>query len=146
MSDAFGRIERVSTDDELRDWAKGMTGLEAATEMLIRGGYAQEWRPWVRYDEQRGRHWIDFDSIPEQAGGMSGGEQRFLRVAASLGSDSPIILGDEVTGTDRRHVQLILAAIAHAAGVGTPGHDVEHDDNGVAHIVTAPALYTWPEH
>ncbi|MFF1573720.1 hypothetical protein ACFVWR_13285 [Leifsonia sp. NPDC058292] len=35
----------------LRDWARGSTTLVAATELLIRSGFAQEWRPWVHFDE-----------------------------------------------------------------------------------------------
>jgi len=87
-------------EDALRAWAKGLLPLEAATELLIRGGYAGETRPWVQYDEFLERPWIDFASIPELIGGMSGGQQRFLRIAASLGADAPVILADELSGLD----------------------------------------------
>lgn len=144
MSDTTERIEPVGIDDELREWAQGMTTLEAATELLIRGGYAQEGRPWILYDELRRRHWIDFDSLPDSIGGMSGGEGRFLRIAASIGADNPVIVGDEIVGLDRRHVQLVLAAIAHAAGMSEPGRTIEEAADGRPHFVDVGALYTWP--
>lgn len=103
-------------EQELRDWARGMTTLMAATEMLIRGGYAREGRPWIRYDEASRRHWIDFASILDLIGALSGGERRFLRIAASLAGDEPIVLGDEVAGLDHKHANLVLAGIAAAAG------------------------------
>lgn len=145
MSQATEKMTAMTTNHELREWAKGIATLEAATEMLIRADFAQDWRPWVRYDEERGRHWIDFAVIPEEAGGMSGGQQRFLRIAASLGSDAPVIIGDEVTGLDRKHVQLVLAAIAHAAGMATDGRTIQEGADGVPHLVNVDPLYTWPE-
>ena len=102
----------------LRAWAKGLYPLEAATELLIRGGFAQSWRPWV-LGRDHGGYWIDFTEIPVNVGGASGGERRFLLFAASLSDvvDLPgDTLGDLVSGLDRGNVNLILAAIAHAAG------------------------------
>lgn len=96
-------------DDQLRSWAKGAYGLEAATELLISPG-----TPWIR--EESGRPWIDFDSIPDHLGGCSGGERRFLILVASLGSDVQVVLGDAVSGLDREYLDLALAGIAHAAG------------------------------
>lgn len=134
----------MSVDDELREWARGMTTLEAATEMLIRAGFADESRPWIRYDELRRRHWVDFEAIPDATGGMSGGETRFLRIAASLGADVPVILGDEITGLDRTRVQLVLAGIAHAAGMAAEGRTLEEDADGRPRFVNVGALYSWP--
>lgn len=106
------------TDIEgLRAWARGMLTLEAGTEMLIRAGYAQSWRPWVREDTGRQRHWIDFESIPDLSLGMSGGQQRFLRLAASLAGDVPIMMGDDLTGIDSAHAGYVLDAIAHVTQV-----------------------------
>lgn len=131
-------------EDGLRAWAKGMLPLEAATELLIRGGYAGESRPWVLYDEGRARPWIDFASIAELCGGMSGGQQRFLRIAASLGADTPVILADELSGIDREHIVLVLAAVAHTAGAHEPGSTIGQDDAGVPRIQRTEALYEWP--
>lgn len=130
-------------DDQLREWARGMNPLAAATELLIRTGYAQRDRPWVRYDDDRRRPWIDFQAIPELLGGLSGGQQRVLRIAASLGADVPIILADEISGIDRDVVVLVLAAIAHASGTHEPGRSIDFID-GQPRIVAVDALYTWP--
>jgi hypothetical protein len=131
-------------EDALRAWAKGLLPLEAATELLIRGGYAGEGRRWVLYDEERQRPWINFASIPELIGAMSGGQQRFLRIAASLGGDVPVILADELTGIDRDHVELVLAAVAHTAGAHEPGSTIRLDDAGTPTVVRTEALYEWP--
>lgn len=130
-------------EQALRDWARGLLALEAATELLVRGGYAGASRPWVRHSEDDGRPWIDFASVPEHVGGMSGGEQRYLRIAASLGADFPIILADELAGLDRAHLALVLAAIAHTGEAHKPGRTIELV-GGHPQLVNAPALYTWP--
>ena len=54
--------------DALRAWAKGMYTYEAATELLLRafnGRYADARQPWIRTDDDSGKPWIDFESIPE---------------------------------------------------------------------------------
>lgn len=107
-----------------RAWADGMYTAEAATELLIRafgGTMADPSRPWIRTSD-RG-HWIDFESIPDHLGALSGGEQRLLQIAASIGSSyAPAInLGDEISGLDRPTLHLVLAALAHAgAATNTP--------------------------
>ncbi|MFP5368375.1 MAG: hypothetical protein ACLGIS_16355 [Actinomycetes bacterium] len=110
--------------DDLRAWARGMYTTEAATELLIRGfggKFATPGNPWVHTStEPQGpgqvSAWIDFASIPEEAGMLSGGERRFLMLAASLAEDVPVVLGDVVPGLDRENLDLVLAAIAHAGG------------------------------
>ncbi|PNH79215.1 ABC transporter ATP-binding protein [Arthrobacter sp. AFG20] len=110
--------------DDLRAWARGMYTIEAATELLIRGfggKFAAPGNPWVHTSaEPQGpsqvNAWIDFAGIPEEAGVFSGGERRFLMLAASLAEDVPVALGDVVSGLDRENLDLVLAAIAHAGG------------------------------
>jgi hypothetical protein len=46
----------------------------------------------------------------------SGGEQRMLRLAASLGDGIPVNLRDALTGIDGHGIQLVLQAVLHAAG------------------------------
>lgn len=137
-----------ATDEALRGWARGLLPLEAATEMLIRGGFGQPWRRWMKRDEDNGdRLWIDFGSIPELIGGMSGGQRRYLMIAASLGSSGDevvrVALEDEIPGLDRAHLQLVLAAIAHAGGATASGRTIEIIDNEPRIVATEP-LYAWP--
>jgi len=104
--------------EQLRAWASGSYPLEAATELLIRafdGRFVEPGWPWM-HPTVHG-HWIDFAAIADQIGGLSGGEQRLLRIASSIGSpDATVNLGDCLSGVDRPTLQLVLAAVAHAAG------------------------------
>lgn len=111
----------------LRGWAQGLYPLMAATELLIRSGWAGPNRSWVRdgtVTERRYRPWIDFAMLGDPAviGAYSGGEQRFLRIAASLGTDGPdgvrINLSDELSGMDLHHASLVLSALTIATGYG----------------------------
>lgn len=94
-----------------------------------------------------GRVYVIFSEIPDMIGGYSGGEQRLLMIAASLGADQDapvrISLEDELPGLDREHAQLVLAAIAHAAGFHQPGRSIELVDE-TPRLVDVDALYTWP--
>ncbi|MEO7015108.1 MAG: hypothetical protein ABI067_01030 [Leifsonia sp.] len=138
--------ESTSSDEHLaglREWARGMTTLVAATELLIRAGFAQDWRPWVHYDELARRPWVNFDEIPELSGGMSGGQRRLLNIAASLGGTTPIILADEVAGLDRMWTELVSIAIVHAAGFTKTTSDVVMEDDKPT-IISVPPLAQWP--
>lgn len=136
----------MTSDDDhaasLREWAAGMTTVVAATELLIRTGFAQEWRPWV-HTEASGA-WINFDEIPELMGGMSGGEQRLLSIAASIGGAHPIVLGDEIVGLDRQRAELVSIAIIHAAGFTEATSDVVMEDDE-PHFIMVPPLAQWPD-
>lgn len=133
----------------LRAWAKGAYALEAATELLIRKGWAGPGMAWVELDEDRTppRPWIDFDAIPFNIGVYSGGEQRFLRIAAALGGDTSMVnLHADVSGLDREHVALVLAAIAHANG--SHEHSVwefEPETGRPLGYHAGESLYPWPE-
>ena len=110
--------------DDLRAWARGMYTIEAATELLLRGfggKFASPGNPWVHTSTEppgpgQVKAWIDFASIPEQAGMLSGGERLFLMLAASLAEDVSVVLGDVMPGLDRENLDLVLAVIAHAGG------------------------------
>ena len=133
--------------DDLRAWAKGAYTTEAGTELLIRafgGRFAAPGQPWVREDELSGKPWIDFEAIPDETGALSGGERRFLMVAASLAEDVPVALGEVLPGLDREAVELVLAAVAHCAG----SHEhsgITHHDDGTATVHRLPSLYEWPK-
>lgn len=135
----------MTTSQELRDWAKGALPLEAATELLLRGfsgRFAEPGWPWMKTDD--GRPWIDFGSIPDEIGGLSSGEQRFLMIAASLGGDDVrISLSDEMS-LDRTLLELVLAAMAHAAGSHQDSVVVEQP-GGVLGFERRKSLYPWPE-
>lgn len=128
----------------LREWAAGLSSLAAATELLIHAGFAGEHWAWVRYDEPAAMPWIAFDEIPDLIGSLSGGEQRLLQIASSLGADTPIILGDLVPGLDRKATELVMVAIAQAAGFTEPS-DEAVVQGGEARVVTEPPLALWPE-
>jgi hypothetical protein len=138
----------MTHDDELRAWAKGSYTLEAATELLLRafgGRYARTGHPWVRQEDTEGSVWIDFTAVPEHLDGLSGGERRFLLLAASLAEDVPVALGDVIPGLDRGNLDLVLAAIAHAGG-SHQHSDVRTNDDGS--MVLKPgyldSLHPWP--
>lgn len=137
----------------LRAWAKGLYPLEAATELLIRGGFAQKWRPWVHpcdddWTDRQGWHYIDFEHLPEHIGGASGGERRFLLFAASLSDRCDLgereRLGDLVSGLDRSKVRLMLAAVAHAAGTHEGVELIRDNDGRPTGYQRVGTLYAWP--
>ena len=79
-------------------------------------------------------------------GALSGGERRFLLLAASLVEDVPVVLGDVVPGLDRVNLDLVLAAVAHAGG-SHQHSDIETKEDGsmVLHRGYLDALYPWPQ-
>ena len=46
----------------------------------------------------------------------SGGEQRLLKITASLADGIPVDLRDTLTGLDDSNIQLLITAIRHASG------------------------------
>jgi hypothetical protein len=54
---------------------------------------------------------LDAGSLP-----CSGGEQRMLRLAASIADGIPVGLRDTLTGIDRRNIELLITAVLHARG------------------------------
>lgn len=87
--------------DRLRAWAKGAYPLEAGVELLIRHGKAvYDGAPWITDD---GEHaWLDANVLLDESGAWSGGEQRIVRLAASLIGDERVNLSDDLSGNDRR--------------------------------------------
>jgi hypothetical protein len=51
---------------------------------------------------------------------VSGGEQRILRIAASIAGGTPVTLRDAIPGLDDRNLKLTITAIRHAAGHRPP--------------------------
>ncbi len=141
----------MSTDNsrhhaQLRAWANGNHGMEAATELLIRGfngRFAGPGNPWIH--PTTSGHWIDFDTIPAQSGALSGGEQRFLQIAAALNDgDTTVNLGRALAGLDSHHVHLVLAAVAHASG--THEHqEIAFRPHGAVTFARPGAIYRWDQ-
>jgi ADP-ribose pyrophosphatase YjhB (NUDIX family) len=112
----------------LRAWARGIYPDEAGVELLI--GHA------VFLD--RADFTSRFISIPGDGAGLavidwraaiaalddslpcSGGENRMLRLAASLADGIPVNLRDALTGLDDRGIQLVINAVLHASGHRPP--------------------------
>lgn len=111
----------------LRAHAQGVYCLEAAAELLI----AQS---WLRRADFSGKfinigpglldsqalaivNWtaaisaLDAGELP-----CSGGEQRMLRMTASIGGGIPVNLQDGLTGIDEHNIQLVLRAVLHTSG------------------------------
>ena len=61
------------------------------------------------------------DSLP-----CSGGEQRMLRLAASLAGGIPVNLRDALAGVDDRSIQLVIKAVLHASGHRPPSEFHDH--------------------
>lgn len=147
----------LDTHTALRAWAKGIYPLEAGVELLIRtsgGRFADTSQPWIQPGVDPGWWWVDVDQLnDDNLGALSGGEARLLRIAASLLGGAPASLYESVPGLDREHVQLVLAAIAHASGshehVGAPAPDLEcryrTSDGTRMSIPRLGSLYPWPD-
>jgi hypothetical protein len=110
----------------LRAHARGLYCDEAAAELLI----AQSWLRHPDFTSQfitvhpsisdgQPMAVIDWAAAVAALGTSmpsSGGEQRMLRITASMGGGIPVDLRDTLTGIDDRNVQLLLRAVRHASG------------------------------
>jgi len=134
----------MTTIEALRAWAAGSYADMAAVELLARafgGRFAGAGRPWIGTDTA-GRIWLDGDAL-RAASGLSGGERRVLALVAALVDAQPVEIVDVVSGLDRHHLDLVLAALAHAGG------SQEHaaltlDPDGTAHLSSPGSLHPWP--
>lgn len=139
MSDRFVR-------EALREWADGSRSQEAAVELLIRGldgRFARAGHPWMRRVGVRG--WgLDCSAVSaEPIGTLSGGQQQFLRLVASLGGGVPVDLRSDLQQLDRGVQDLVLAAVAHAMG-SHEGVQVIHGRGGEAGFQEVQSLHPWP--
>ena len=82
----------------------------------------------------------------DQTGHLSGGEQRLLRIVASLAGGEPVSLADNIPGLDRELTYLVLAALAHAGGTHEhPDIRVDHQRGVAAQYGRLPSLHPWPD-
>ena len=112
----------------LRAAAAGLHPDEAAAGLLISHGSFLHRDDFTRHvhtgtsisDGITPMAWIDWDStLAALDGGQlpaSGGEQRILRLAASIAAGHPVSLRDAIPGLDHRNLHLVTTAIRHAAG------------------------------
>ena len=135
--------------DRLRPWATGSLPLAAAVELLIRafdGRFARHEQPWIRI-EANGYAWLDDHALAAGLGRLSGGERRVLSIVAALADTSGnrrIDLADAITEIDRTHLDLVLAALAHAAGSHLDSTLVLADNGDSVRLVHLSTLHPWP--
>ncbi|HUZ26489.1 MAG TPA: hypothetical protein VMV07_22265 [Streptosporangiaceae bacterium] len=110
----------------LRAHARGLYCDEAAAELLIaqswlrRPGFASQFitiHPGIPDGQPMAV--VDWAAAVAALGTSmpsSGGEQRMLRITASMGGGIPVDLRDTLTGIDDQNVQLLLRAVSHASG------------------------------
>ena len=113
----------------LRACARGLYPAEASVELLINQGV------FLRRSDFRDRFVLMGTSITDgittmaeidwpttitalDAGDLpcSSGEQRILRLAASLANGIPVDLRDALSGLDDRNIELTITAVLHASG------------------------------
>lgn len=134
----------MTTIEALRAWAAGSYADSAAVELLAHafdGRFARAGHPWMGTDAS-GRTWLDGDAL-RAASGVSGGERQVLALVAALIDEQPVEIVDVVSGLDRHHLDLVLAALAHAGG----SHEhavVVLDPDGAAHLSSPGSLHPWP--
>lgn len=145
----------TATVEGLRHWAKGIYPLEAGIEVLTRafsGRFTAAGYPWVQPTDD-GSYFLDVDQLnADTTGALSGGEQRVLRIVASLLGGAPVNLYEDLPGLDREHVQLVLAAVAHASGSHQHSGDLVPDPEGRYRAADGTrlsfakldSLYPWP--
>lgn len=128
----------------LREWAHGLYTTEAGVELLIRawGGRLLS-GPWISSDAANGTVWFDTRKVRE-AGYLSGGERRLLDLAASITADRPVHLGDTLSGLERHATELVLAAVAHAAGSHEHSRLITSPGGRATGFERLTSLYPWP--
>lgn len=133
----------------IRAWAKGMYPAEAGAELLIRSGWADRldrsgFVDWARDDTTA---WPKVGEFLEDAGHLSGGERRQVRLIASfLGQRQALygdtedgtarnrtVLDDDLPGVGRGFIRLVMSAVGHAAGLHeSGGNPLPWPDDGPA--------------
>jgi len=107
--------------DALRAGAQGVYTLEAATSLIIAHGTwlaREDFRDHIYHATQTAT--IDWEAVSRalNAGELpsSAGENRLLKLAASLAGQAQVVLGDVVTGLDDRNIEILVKAVLHASG------------------------------
>lgn len=135
---------RISIQDRVRNWARGVYPLEAGVELLIRAGRVHTSASWI-IEQSDDFASVDVDDLLARSGPWSGGQQRIVRIAASLLDGPPVNLYDDIAGIDREHLVLVLAAIAHANGSHEHSGLVYNDDGRPTGFTRLGSAFGWPE-
>ncbi|HEV3293079.1 MAG TPA: hypothetical protein VG123_29230 [Streptosporangiaceae bacterium] len=111
---------------QLRAWARGIYPDEAGVELLVghavflhRADFTSRFITTPASSDGTPLAVIDWPAVIAALDGSlpcSGGENRMLRLAASLAAGIPVSLRDVLTGIDGRGTQLVLQAVLHASG------------------------------
>jgi hypothetical protein len=113
--------------DAVRAGAAGLYSLEAACELLISAGWLHR-DDFTRFistgtsltDDVTELACIDWQSVitSRDTGHLpcSSGENRILRLAASIAVGIPVDLNDALSGLDQASISLVVRAIRHANG------------------------------
>jgi len=157
--DALSQSEKESHYERLRIWAKDSIDQEAAVELLIRGYDGKlalpHW-PWIISREGMVHCWVDNQQIAFGFLGLSATadvlselpecEQQYLRVVRFFLDPSARLTVSEIIGQDRKHLELILAALSHAAGTHREWTDIRNTVTGsfLVRGNEGGALYPWP--
>ena len=119
---------------QVRAWARGIYPDEAGVELLIghavflhRADFTSRFITTPASSDGTPLAVIDWPAVIAALDGTlacSGGENRMLRLAASLAAGIPVSLRDALTGIDGRATQLVVQAVLHASGHRSSGfHD-----------------------
>jgi ABC-type transport system involved in cytochrome bd biosynthesis fused ATPase/permease subunit len=109
--------------DKLLAQAQGSRPAEAAVIVLVEALQGRLLDAVTLLGENDTMAEIDWPSTREATGYLSGGERRLLALADSLASGHPVDLSDTLTGLDSWNAQVVVDAMAHAAGVHHWGYD-----------------------
>jgi hypothetical protein len=123
-------------------WARGLLGAEAAVELLIGHRVWPSRGDFVAVAVEFGRDGItggamasvDWQTAVEavDAGELpcSSSEAWVLRIAASLATHVPVVLGRAVSGLDERNSVAVAEAVLHATGLTGPAVQVTSGSQG----------------
>jgi hypothetical protein len=113
----------ASLAQALRACASGIYAAEAAVGMLIAHAAwldRDDFHQFIHADPEAGMAAIDWPAATAAlAAGQipsSNGEQKMLRMSASIAGHAPVILSDTITGLDNRNIQILVRAILHTSG------------------------------
>jgi hypothetical protein len=103
----------------LRTWSTSTrsAGIVAGVELMIQAGLVDERYPWIETDSAGA--WLNFPAIEQTE--LVPTDLAVARIASSLAGWNTVLLSYVLEDLGDRRMQLVLAAIAAAAGFAGPG-------------------------